>query len=78
MKPTCKVPRFVFPDGFTDRDEWEMERKGVVYAFLVCEDGCRYQVIGNNAKIIGDLAEFTRPTGSNKWWMNTSRNAWKL
>src|SRR5205085_11073631 len=45
MEPTCKVPRLVFPDGFTDRDEWEMERKGFVYAFLECEDGCRYQVM---------------------------------
>lgn len=45
MKPACKVPRLVFPDGFTKRDEWEMERKGFVYAFLQCEDGCRYQVM---------------------------------
>ena len=45
MEPTCKVPRLVFPDGFTDRDEWEMERKGFVYAFLECEDGRRYHVL---------------------------------
>jgi hypothetical protein len=45
MEPTCKAPRLVFPEGFTDRDEWEMERKGFVYAFLECEDGCRYQVM---------------------------------
>ena len=45
MEPTCKVPRLVFPDGFTARDESEMERKGFVYAFLECEDGCRYQVM---------------------------------
>src|SRR5207247_513066 len=45
MEPTCKVPRLVFPEGFTARDEWEMERKGFVYAFLECEDGCRYQVM---------------------------------
>jgi hypothetical protein len=45
MEPTCKMPRLVFPDGFTDRDEWEMERKGFVYAFLECEDGCRHQVM---------------------------------
>src|ERR1051326_9178274 len=43
MEPRCKVPRLVFPEGFTDRDEWEMERKGFVYAFLECADGCRYQ-----------------------------------
>jgi hypothetical protein len=45
MEPTCKVPRLVFPEGFTARDEWEMERKGFVYAFLECEDGHRYQVM---------------------------------
>ena len=45
MEPRCKVPRLVFPEGFTDRDEWEMERKGYVYAFLECEDGRRYQVM---------------------------------
>src|SRR6266536_6262906 len=45
MEPTCKVPRLVFPAGFTERDEWEMERKGFVYAFLECEDGCRYPVM---------------------------------
>jgi len=45
MEPTCKVPRLVFPEGFTARDEWEMERKGFVYAFLECENGWRYQVM---------------------------------
>jgi hypothetical protein len=45
MEPTCKAPRLVFPDGFTARDESEMERKGFVYAFLECEDGCRHQVM---------------------------------
>lgn len=45
MKPNCNLPRLVFPEGFTDRDEWEMERKGFVYAFLECDDGCRYQVM---------------------------------
>jgi hypothetical protein len=41
----CNLPRLVFPEGFTDRDEWEMERKGFVYAFLECEDGSRYPVM---------------------------------
>jgi hypothetical protein len=45
MEPTCKDPRLVFPDGFTERDEWEMERKGFVHAFLECDDGRRYQVM---------------------------------
>src|SRR5438874_1928565 len=45
MEQTCKVPRLVFPEGFTDRDEWEMERKGFVHAFLECEDGRRYQIM---------------------------------
>ena len=35
----------MFPEGFTDRDAWEMERKGFVYAFLECEDGRRYPVM---------------------------------
>src|SRR5216683_1440905 len=45
MEPRCKVPRLVFPEGFTARDEWEMERKGFVYAFLECENGWRFQVM---------------------------------
>lgn len=45
MEPTCNVPRLVFPAGFTERDEWEMERKGFVYAFLECDDGRRYPVM---------------------------------
>jgi hypothetical protein len=45
MEPTSKVPRLGLPEGFTDRDEWEMERKGFVYAFLECEDGLRYPVM---------------------------------
>lgn len=45
MEPGCQMPRLVFPEGFTDRDEWEMERKGFVYAFLECKDGRRYQVM---------------------------------
>lgn len=45
MEPNCNMPRLVFPEGFTDRDAWEMERKGFVYAFLECDDGRRYQVM---------------------------------
>src|SRR5438552_11575899 len=45
MEPTCNVPRLVSPEGFTERDELEMESKGYVYVFLECEDGCRYQVM---------------------------------
>jgi hypothetical protein len=45
MEPTRKVPQLVFPEGFTDRDESEMERKGFVYAFLECEGGCRCRVM---------------------------------
>ena len=45
MEPTRKMPRLAFPEGFTDRDEWEMESKGYVYAFLECEDGRRYPVM---------------------------------
>jgi hypothetical protein len=45
MNLTSNMPRLVFPDGFTDRDEWEMERKGYVYAFLECQDGCRHPIM---------------------------------
>lgn len=45
MEPSGKTARLMFPEGFTDRDVWEMERKGFVYAFLECEDGRRYQVM---------------------------------
>jgi hypothetical protein len=45
MELTCKAPRLVFPDGFTELDELEMESKGFVYAFLECSDGCRYSVM---------------------------------
>ncbi len=45
MEMNTEAPRLVFPEGFTDRDEWEMERKGFVYAFLECEGGRRYQVM---------------------------------
>jgi hypothetical protein len=45
MEPSDKAPRLVFPEGFTDRDAWEMERKGFAYAFLECEDGRRYHVM---------------------------------
>jgi len=45
MERMCKTLRLVLPYGFTERDEWEMERKGFLYAFLECQDGCRYQVM---------------------------------
>src|SRR6516165_6066888 len=45
MEPNCRLPRLMFPEGFTERDEWEMERKGFVYAFLECDDGRRYPVM---------------------------------
>ena len=45
MEPTRQLLRLVFPEGFTERDEWEMERKGFVYAFLEAEDGRRYPVM---------------------------------
>ena len=45
MEPSGKTPQFMFLEGFTDRDAWEMERKGFVYAFLECEDGRRCAVM---------------------------------
>lgn len=45
MKPNGTLPRLVFPDGFSERDEWEMERKGYVHAFLEVADGGRFPVL---------------------------------
>ncbi|MFO0968268.1 MAG: hypothetical protein U0793_22155 [Gemmataceae bacterium] len=45
MNTTLETPRLVFPDGFGERDEWEMESKGYVHAFLERGDGSRYQVM---------------------------------
>ena len=63
MEPTCKVPRLVFPEGFTDRDEWEMERKGFVFAFLECEDGCRYRVMFIDSVRLAQDVEATLKSG---------------
>ena len=68
MEPTCKVPRLVFPDGFTDRDEWEMERKGFVYAFLECEDGCRYQVMFIDPVRLSQDIEATLQSGQSYYY----------
>lgn len=63
MKPTCKLPQLVFPEGFTDRDEWEMERKGFVHAFLECDDGCRYQILFIDPVRLAQDIEATLETG---------------
>lgn len=63
MEPVCKTPRLVFPDGFTERDEWEMERKGFVYAFLECEDGCRYPVMFIDPVRLAQEVETTLQSG---------------
>src|SRR5271165_6314040 len=68
MEPTCKVPRLVFPDGFTDRDEWEMERKGFVYAFLECEDGCRHQVMFIDPVRLAQDIEATLQSGQSYYY----------
>ena len=68
MEPTCKVPRLVFPDGFTERDEWEMERKGFVYAFLECEDGCRYQVMFIDPVRLAQDVEATLQSGQSYYY----------
>ena len=68
MEPTCKVPRLVFPDGFTDRDEWEMERKGFVYAFLECDDGCRYQVMFIDPVRLSQDIEATLQSGQSYYY----------
>src|SRR5437773_6590234 len=68
MEPTCKVPRLVFPEGFTDRDEWEMERKGFVHAFLECEDGCRYGVLFIDPVRLGQDVEATLESGRSYYY----------
>ena len=68
MEPTCKLPRLVFPEGFTDRDEWEMERKGFVYAFLECEDGCRYQVAFIDPTRLAQDVEATLKSGQTYYY----------
>jgi hypothetical protein len=68
MEPTNKMPRLVFPDGFTDRDEWEMERKGYVYAFLECEDGCRYQVMFIDPVRLSQDIEATLQSGQSYYY----------
>ena len=40
-----EIPMLKFPLGFGERDEWEMERKGFVYAFLEFKDGRKYSVM---------------------------------
>src|SRR5271156_773445 len=68
MEPICKAPRLVFPDGFTARDEWEMERKGFVYAFLDCEDGCRYQVMFIDPVRLAQDIEATLQSGQSYYY----------
>ncbi len=68
MEPTCKVPRLVFPAGFTERDEWEMERKGFVYAFLECEDGRRYQVMFIDPVRLAQDVEATLQSGQSYYY----------
>jgi hypothetical protein len=68
MEPICKTPRLVFPDGFTDRDEWEMERKGYVYAFLECADGLRYQVLFIDPVRLAQDIEATLQSGQSYYY----------
>lgn len=37
-------PRIAFPLGFTERDEWEMERKGYVHAIVEVSSNARFAV----------------------------------
>jgi hypothetical protein len=45
MNAIPEIPMLTFPLGFNERDEWEMERKGFVYAFLEYKDGRKYSVM---------------------------------
>jgi hypothetical protein len=68
MEPNGKVPRLVFPEGFTERDEWEMERKGFVYAFLECEDGRRYPVMFIDPVRLAQDVEATLQSGQSYYY----------
>ena len=68
MEPTCKVPRLVFPEGFTERDEWEMERKGFVYALLECDDGRRYPVMFIDPVRLAQDVEATLQSGQSYYY----------
>jgi hypothetical protein len=68
MEPTRKVPRLVFPEGFTVRDEWEMERKGFVYATLECDDGRRYQVMFIDPVRLAQDIEATLQSGQSYYY----------
>jgi hypothetical protein len=68
MKSTCSTPRLVFPEGFTDQDEWEMERKGFVYAILECEDGRRYQVLFIDPVRLAQDVEATLASGQSCYY----------
>jgi hypothetical protein len=58
----------VFPEGFTDRDEWEMGRKGFVYAFLECEDGRRYAVMFIDPVRLAQDVEATLKSGQTYYY----------
>lgn len=68
MEPTRKTPRLVFPEGFTDRDAWEMERKGFVYAFLECQGGRRYQVLFIDPVRLAQDIEATLQSGQSYYY----------
>jgi hypothetical protein len=68
MEPTREVPRLVFPEGFTDRDEWEMERKGFVYAFLECADGYRYPIMFIDPVRLAQDIEATLQSGQSYYY----------
>lgn len=68
MEPTCPMPRLVFPDGFTERDEWEMESKGYVHAFLECADGRRFPVLFIDSVRLGQDVEATLQSGQTYYY----------
>lgn len=70
MATNSTMPHLVFPDGFTDRDELEMERKGFVYAFLVCEDGCQYPVMFIDPVRLAQDIEATLQSGQPYYYEN--------
>jgi len=57
-----------FPTGFCAVDEWEMERKGFVYAFLEFQDGRRYPVMFINPVRLQQDVEDTLKSGLNYYF----------
>ncbi|MES2791111.1 MAG: hypothetical protein V4719_15970 [Planctomycetota bacterium] len=68
MSDTVEIPVLVFPSGFTERDEWEMERKGFAYAFFQFKDGRRYSAMLINPVRLAQDVEATINSGQSYYY----------